>query len=313
MLASQWPVRFDPDSLTLARESDEWQLTGASARARGLFLFHKGRTLLEWGERETVEQFWGMLRGVGEQTRDPFVQMRSRNADTLLALIDGRFDDAIAIADDLQTSAESFGSQVGESNGARIKAECLRLRGDATGAADALSGVRDSSADRLEIAARFGGGDSVFMDALASMQRQPERLRKGDMSGLLQMAVQLGERNSIRSVLDLMAGLELTPLMGSFNLPTVTARHLGGALVVLDEPQRARDSFLEAIQVCTRVSYRPEMALARLELAELILKHYPEEQKEALDDLDFAIAEFREMKMQPALERALGHKGLLKA
>ncbi|HTE85126.1 MAG TPA: hypothetical protein VK821_10365 [Dehalococcoidia bacterium] len=29
--------------------------------------------------------------------------------------------------------------------------------------------------------------------------------------------------------------------------------------------------------------------------------------------LDFAIAEFREMKMQPSLERALRHKDVLKA
>jgi len=35
--------------------------------------------------------------------------------------------------------------------------------------------------------------------------------------------------------------------------------------------------------------------------------------KTALEHLDFAIAEFREMKMQPALERALRHKGLLRA
>jgi hypothetical protein len=34
---------------------------------------------------------------------------------------------------------------------------------------------------------------------------------------------------------------------------------------------------------------------------------------EAQEHLDFAIAEFREMKMQPALERAMSHRGLLKA
>jgi len=34
---------------------------------------------------------------------------------------------------------------------------------------------------------------------------------------------------------------------------------------------------------------------------------------EALAHLDFAIAEFREIKMQPSLERALRHKELLKA
>jgi hypothetical protein len=34
---------------------------------------------------------------------------------------------------------------------------------------------------------------------------------------------------------------------------------------------------------------------------------------EALEHLDFAIKEFREMKMQPSLERALRHKDILKA
>ena len=33
----------------------------------------------------------------------------------------------------------------------------------------------------------------------------------------------------------------------------------------------------------------------------------------SMKDLDFAIAEFQDMKMQPALERALGRRGLLKA
>ncbi|MBM2826678.1 MAG: hypothetical protein HW403_742 [Dehalococcoidia bacterium] len=35
--------------------------------------------------------------------------------------------------------------------------------------------------------------------------------------------------------------------------------------------------------------------------------------KEAIEHLDFAIGEFREIKMQPSLERALRHKGLLSA
>ena len=53
--------------------------------------------------------------------------------------------------------------------------------------------------------------------------------------------------------------------------------------------------------------------MTRLQLAELLLEHYPDERTEALDHLDFAISEFRDMKMQPSLERALRHRGLLKA
>ena len=51
----------------------------------------------------------------------------------------------------------------------------------------------------------------------------------------------------------------------------------------------------------------------RLGLAELLLEHYQEDKKEALEHLDFAIKEFREMKMQPSLEKALRHKEILKA
>ena len=39
----------------------------------------------------------------------------------------------------------------------------------------------------------------------------------------------------------------------------------------------------------------------------------PDERAAAIEHLDFAIAEFREMKMQPSLERALRHKEVLKA
>ena len=50
-----------------------------------------------------------------------------------------------------------------------------------------------------------------------------------------------------------------------------------------------------------------------LQLAELLLEHYPNEKPEALEHLDFAINDFREMKMQPSLERALKHKEILGA
>ncbi len=39
----------------------------------------------------------------------------------------------------------------------------------------------------------------------------------------------------------------------------------------------------------------------------------PNERAAAIEHLDFAIAEFREMKMQPSLERARRHKDMLKA
>ena len=65
--------------------------------------------------------------------------------------------------------------------------------------------------------------------------------------------------------------------------------------------------------MATRLRFRPEVALTRLELAELLLAHYPDEKAEALEHLDFAIMELREMKMHPALERALKQRETIEA
>ena len=63
----------------------------------------------------------------------------------------------------------------------------------------------------------------------------------------------------------------------------------------------------------THLRFCPGLALTNLQLGEPMLDHYPNEKAEALEHLDFAINEFREMKMQPSLESALRWKDILKA
>jgi hypothetical protein len=91
------------------------------------------------------------------------------------------------------------------------------------------------------------------------------------------------------------------------------ARLLGDGAKSIGRVQPAVDYYSKAIDVCQKIRFRPELALSRLGLAEVLLDHYPEEHDTAIEHLDFAIAELRDMKMQPALERALGRRGLLKA
>jgi hypothetical protein len=90
------------------------------------------------------------------------------------------------------------------------------------------------------------------------------------------------------------------------------ARHLGAAAAFLGKPDEARAYYQEAMDMATGLRFRPEIALTRLQLADLLLEHYPDEKAEALEHLDFAIGEFREMKMQPSLERALKQRENLK-
>ncbi len=101
---------------------------------------------------------------------------------------------------------------------------------------------------------------------------------------------------------------------GNFDLTAVSvARYLGAAAALLGKLDEARAYYQQALEVCAPVRVRPEVAPTHLQLAELLREHYPGEQTEALQHLDFAIGEFQDMRMQPSLERALSHKGLLRA
>jgi len=97
------------------------------------------------------------------------------------------------------------------------------------------------------------------------------------------------------------------------DVPTSIPRQLGNAAVLLGKPDDAREHYKTSFRVCTEMNFRPELALTHLNFAELLFDHYPDEKAEALEHLDFAIKEFREMKMQPSLERALRRKDILKA
>jgi len=87
--------------------------------------------------------------------------------------------------------------------------------------------------------------------------------------------------------------------------PTYVHRHTGDGWEFLGNPEKAKADYNEALKQASKDQFRPEVALIRFQLAKLLFKHYPEEADEAMAHLDFAAAEFEEMKMKPSLEEAL--------
>jgi hypothetical protein len=75
------------------------------------------------------------------------------------------------------------------------------------------------------------------------------------------------------------AGLDLQP--GSWETLLHFRQWRGGTVL-----------YAKALEVAVRPGYRPEIALAHLDLAELLLENYPEECADALDHLNFAVEEF---------------------
>jgi hypothetical protein len=122
------------------------------------------------------------------------------------------------------------------------------------------------------------------------------------------------------------------------NVAVLVGRLLGGAAALLGMREEAREYYQKALDAAEKIRFRPEMALTHLQLAELLLSSMlphidstdsarrghgqrtragaaplARDREEAMRHLDIAIGEFRDMKMQPSLERALRHKEVLKA
>jgi DNA-binding CsgD family transcriptional regulator len=87
------------------------------------------------------------------------------------------------------------------------------------------------------------------------------------------------------------------------------ARLLGDAAALLGEPEEALACYDQALAICGRVGFRPETAITRMQLAELLIGVSPGDRVQAYEHLDFAISEFEVMKMVPYLERALQLRG----
>jgi tetratricopeptide (TPR) repeat protein/archaellum biogenesis ATPase FlaH len=293
-------------------------------RPKGIFTLQAstgcGGVFLSMGQRKRAEEDFDDLRVMTERTANIRYYLASAGMDAVLALMDGRLDDALEIA------------------------ESIRTRGEEAG----IAGVAGIYADHPSVRARIYFGESLEAIELGIPRGYPLMLselclvqahlgRKEEVSEILgkyvvkrpnigtnedetrfwvdtlflEAAVLVSHCQAAELLLNRLSGTGLCTTGVSF--PTCIIRHLGGAAAILGKYDEARKYYQEAIKVCREMPFRPELALSRLQLAELLLEHYPAEKKEALEHLDFAIKEFREMKMQPSLERALRHKDILNA
>jgi tetratricopeptide (TPR) repeat protein len=285
-------------------------------------LFFIGNNFLTVGQRQRAEEAWGELRAIAERTGPLRIQLLSSSADAHMAVMDGRFQDALAIVEKIRTRGKEAGITVSAnvfSNAAEFRTRIYL--GISLEALERMIVDEDSEWNRPVL--RCLGSAHLGLKKEASDILEKYVIRRPNIGTLedeerlwvdtpfLEAAVIVKHRPAADLLLKRLnvPGLYTT----GFSYPTCVPRHLGGAAALLERYDEARKHYMEAIKVCTEMPFRPELALSRLQLAELLLEHYPAEKKEALEHLDFAIKEFREMKMQPSLERALKHKEILKA
>lgn len=298
-----------------------WDRADPLSMANGMMC--AGSFFLSLCEREHGETIHREAMGSARLARVPAHQYLSRMLRACYHIMDGQLEEAAKCHDDVLR----LGAEMGAPQAAGVYANWFgpRLSGYLGWGREGLKRLEEwAQAAGLSVPAHvrayylvYGGvreGVITILDEAANhYAAEPERTRHafGALVLLLETAVLAKHARAAEILLNLLVGA-MYKTTGLSN-PTCVARHLGAAAALLGRYEEACKHSQEAIKVCTDISFRPELALTRLQLAELLLEHYPKERAAALEHLDFAISEFRDMKMRPWLERALRHKDILKA
>ena len=315
--AVAWPPQHLEGRIRLVREVVEWPRELADQTYLPWTLHFCAVVLLGAGDREGAEALWEEVGQIAERTLDTSPRLLTLHSTNLLLFVDGRLEESLQGIERFVDTAEELGSPVmGRLFGAWQFKHLLYLgRAEEALAATGYefgSIVPPAPAICLAHLGRLPEAREVLHDVLHSIEDQTakDETRLGVISLMLELAVTLADRDAAAALATILAGHEkYAPMFaGSSN-----GRNLGGASALLGDHEGARAHYQAALEILAKVRHRPEIALTRLELAELLLDYYPDERAEALEHLDFAITELRDMKMQPALERALSRREILKA
>ena len=351
--------------LRLADDVTQRPRERVTVRTQGQILQWIALLYLNWGDRARAEELWRQIEDIAAHSRDADAILRSLAIGGTFATVDGRLEEAMMVGERMVARGEELGNPLAGLAFANSVTSTPRLhlgRGN-----EVLNNLREAvqraggalgpgaitlSALELAHAGRLDEASTALSQVVARLHitEEAEYVPFRYLTALLETAVLV--KNS--EAADLLAKeLAVIPSLLSFGhgfaLPsTSVARQLGAAAALLGDREKAKTYYQQALEACAKIRFRPEIALTRLQLAELLLEEAEEIRrsqgrgdlaptdvvpdvgvgspdpktpvptaediyKEAMEHLDFAIAEFQEMKMQPSLERALRHKGLLKA
>ncbi|HLF09172.1 MAG TPA: protein kinase [Dehalococcoidia bacterium] len=374
ILGNPRPPRREALAFELANEFAQAPRDGVTGPTLGGVLFGAACAFLQHGERNHAEDLFRQLSELATRTQEAQLALRPFTSEAIIATLEGDLERAVRVSQQLVERADELGAPVaGRVNAipANYALFCMG-RGEEVlarrGAAIETAGVEPSAASESQTVwllaqlGRLAEAGDVLGNLMRDRNINPEnnQLSTANLLNLLQAAVLLRETEAAKVLARLLENVR------SFSWSTrdtnvCPARLLGAAAALLGHPRHARDYYREAIEACAKLRFRPEIALTRLQLAELLLEEsakpnpldlrtspsQPDNdvgarsprprvvgdgaaegeetsplrgatlaaalRSEALEHLDFAISEFREMKMQPSLERALRHRGLLKA
>jgi len=375
LVSIRWPER-QQERLRVAEEFTRRPQGRAGTSVYCACLRFGGLVFLTQGDRVRAEEELRRSRQIAERTKNNAAAMLSADGEILFQAMDGLLEEGVQAAERLRMR----GDELGLPGPARLSAfnQTLRALCYLGRAEEALAAQPEAARKAVEEGRSlvFAADSALGLAHLGRhdethelLARLTERLRTDGQAfeisylplvNFLEAAVLVEDREAAALILPRLS--PAAPLVTE-TFATVIARHLGAASVLLGDREQAMRYYEQALEVAAKVGFRPEIALTRLQMAELMLENAgamnraptpgddaggmsraptggdgsgaregpnPDplprgegdrhevrageaSRAEALAHLDFAIGELRAMKMQPALERALRHKEVLRA
>jgi tetratricopeptide (TPR) repeat protein len=284
----------------------------------GRALFTIYAAFFESGQSERAAKVAKELKELAEHTGQPNTLLNSMLCEAATSILDGHLKEAAVIARQVRPRGEELGiGEYATSVAGQVSVVFILL-----GSWEEIPGVSTAFGLRTWLSALCAAHSGRREEAIKTLDwwfALQQTMQDGSVSpnmppygamAYMEAAILVGHKPVVELVMNKLAASRsrVSPFIWS-----CVPRRLGQGAAFLGRHDEARRYYQEAIKICTEMKLPAELALTRLGLAELLLEHYPNEKKEALEHLDFAINEFREMKMQPSLERALRHKDILKA
>jgi tetratricopeptide (TPR) repeat protein len=304
------------ERLQIAEEIEHRSHIGVNETAGALGLASAGDIFLEDGQRQRAEACLREYKNMAERTGQVNLRLHSMEIEAIKKYVNGALTEALQIVESILT----LGEELNLPEFAYVMAVFPGIRPlMALGRYEDMTKLLREGNYHCRALRYANQGQSVIAKQWVDrfLSARPDIGKPNDYSFYwadviwLEVVAEVRHKRACELLIHQLAGR--SPKTTGFPYLTCVSRHLGAACALLGRYEESRQYYQEAIKVCTDMRFRPELALSRLQLAELILEHYPDEKKEALEHLDFVIPEFRDMKMQPSLERALRHKEILKA
>ena len=329
LLIQEWAPQHQEERLEIAREVANKYLDAKDVTQPLIGRFGRfplpvlGRIFISMGDRARAEEFWSDQKETAERTQDANGLMGTLQIEAEAALLDGQLDEVVAMGDRIAARGEELGlTEVGRQNRVFAIAFPLLYLGRAEELVPEVNELAQIfnwqglwepiQALILAHAGRVDEARELSRQILSEGRygEQDDETRTLQLGWMLDTAVLVGDRETAEMLYRRLSVLGNQALIGGVRC---VGRILGASAALLGNYDDAHVYYEKGLELMEQIRHRPELALTRLELAELLLDHYPDERAEALEHLDFAITDLRDMKMQSALERALSRREILGA